>query len=91
MLSQDPLILRQLGERQRYLPPVLAFSGYLAISTAVQVCHDRLLSSHMHGVLSRPVWHSNCQYGSLNCRCRRLSGCHQHEQSSWRAEPGCAA
>lgn len=37
MLSQDPLLLRHLGERQRYVPPVLAFSGYLAIATAVQV------------------------------------------------------
>ena len=37
MLSQDPLLMRHLGERQRYLPPVLAFSGYLAIGSAVQV------------------------------------------------------
>ncbi|WIA13369.1 hypothetical protein OEZ85_006949 [Tetradesmus obliquus] len=37
MLSQDPLLLRQLGERQRYLPPVLAFSCYLTISSAIQV------------------------------------------------------
>jgi hypothetical protein len=37
MLSQDPFLLRHLGERQRYLPPVLAFSGYLAITSGVQV------------------------------------------------------
>jgi hypothetical protein len=37
MLSQDPLLLQQLGERQRYLPPVLAFSCYLTITSAVQV------------------------------------------------------
>jgi hypothetical protein len=38
LLSQDPLLLRHLGERQRYLPPVLAFSAYLAIGSAIQVC-----------------------------------------------------
>lgn len=37
MLSQDPLLLRRLGERQRYLPPVLAFTCYLAITGSVQV------------------------------------------------------
>lgn len=37
MLSQDPFLLRHLGERQRYLPPVVAFSGYLAITSAAQV------------------------------------------------------
>lgn len=39
LLSQDPILLRHLGERQRYLPPVLAFSGYLAITSAIQVSH----------------------------------------------------
>jgi hypothetical protein len=37
LLSQDPLLLRHLSERQRYLPPVLAMSGYLAASSAVQI------------------------------------------------------
>lgn len=37
MLSQDPLLLRQLGERQRYLPPVAAFSCYLTVTAAIQV------------------------------------------------------
>lgn len=49
MLSQDPLLLRQLGERQRYLPPVLAFSGYLAVTTALQVCYNRQQSSTCMG------------------------------------------
>lgn len=40
MLSQDPFLLRHLGERQRYLPPVLAWSGYLAITSAAQVSHS---------------------------------------------------
>jgi hypothetical protein len=37
LLSQDPLLLRQLGERQRYLPPVAAISGYIAITAVIQV------------------------------------------------------
>ncbi|KAF8058100.1 hypothetical protein HT031_005760 [Scenedesmus sp. PABB004] len=37
LLSQDPLLLRGLGERQRYLPPVAAFSGYLTVAAALQV------------------------------------------------------
>ena len=34
---QDPLMLWGLGERQRYAPPVLAISGYLAASSAAQL------------------------------------------------------
>lgn len=45
MLSQDPILLRHLGERQRYLPPVLAFSGYLATSSAIQVSHSNRIIS----------------------------------------------
>lgn len=37
LLSQDQLLLRGLGERQRYAPPVAAFSGYLALTAAAQV------------------------------------------------------
>lgn len=40
MLSQDPLLLRHLGERQRYLPPVMAFSCYMAITALIQVSND---------------------------------------------------
>jgi hypothetical protein len=36
-LVQDPLILWGLGERQRYAPPVLAISAYLAASSAAQL------------------------------------------------------
>ncbi len=32
LLSQDPLLLRHLGERQRYFPPVLAGTAYLTAS-----------------------------------------------------------
>eukprot|EP00879_Flechtneria_rotunda_P012843 GHRR01013409.1.p1 GENE.GHRR01013409.1~~GHRR01013409.1.p1 ORF type:complete len:1004 (+),score=317.90 GHRR01013409.1:346-3357(+) len=37
MLSPDPLLLRHLGERQRYLPPVMAVSAYLAATAQLQV------------------------------------------------------
>jgi hypothetical protein len=41
MLGQDPFLLRHLGDRQRYLPPVVAWSGYLAITSAAQVSRFR--------------------------------------------------
>jgi hypothetical protein len=37
MLSQDPLLLRQLGEGQRYAPPAAAIVLYLTIAGALQV------------------------------------------------------
>lgn len=52
MLSQDPLLLRQLGERQRYLPPVLAVSAYLCVFAVVQVrrCWRRWRHAQLHAV-----------------------------------------
>lgn len=37
MLSQDPLLLRQLGERHRYAPPAAAIALYLTIAGAIEV------------------------------------------------------
>lgn len=66
MLSQDPLLLRQLGERQRYLPPVLAFICYLAITAAAQVSRPGIRGERysfilwMHCVLQGAL-HGDCQ------------------------------
>ena len=37
LLSQDPLLLPGLGDRQRYLPPMLAISVYLPATAVLEV------------------------------------------------------
>jgi hypothetical protein len=37
LLSQDPLLLRRLGEEQRYAPPLAAVAGYLTLTAAREV------------------------------------------------------
>ena len=49
LLSQDPLLLPDLEDRQRYFPPALAVTGYLVTAAVVQVC----LPTHTQSYTSR--------------------------------------
>jgi hypothetical protein len=48
LLSQDALLLRGLGEQQRYAPPITAASLYLAASTLVRIYLDGTGLSAVH-------------------------------------------
>ena len=69
LLAQDPLLLRWLEERRRYLPSVAAVSAYLA-ATAIwqlvgEVADDLPLSSEMWWYAAK---HLGCLAAVLPCQ-----------------------
>ncbi len=73
LLSQDPLLLRGLGEQQRYVPPVAAITAYLTVSAVSEAASWGarlgdigfvalnagllLLTLPMHAVFLHHMWH----------------------------------
>eukprot|EP00884_Botryococcus_braunii_P004655 jgi/Botrbrau1/14190/Bobra.182_3s0123.1 len=45
LLNQDPVLLRGLGDRQRYAPPIAAIAIYLSVTAALELYRRRFVGS----------------------------------------------
>ncbi|EFN59471.1 expressed protein [Chlorella variabilis] len=55
LLAQDPLLLRWLEDRRRYVPPCAAVTAYLAAAAAWQLAHD--LGMHLGSMNAWAAWY----------------------------------